>query len=84
MEDSPFKPAGVAFAAVVAGLGAGAVAPAAEVDAAGGGELSTALDVSTLPAAEPFGANPIDALEFAEADVPFADPVQLTLPLERA
>jgi hypothetical protein len=85
MDDFAFKPAGLAFAAVVAGLAApGAVAEEATVPSVPAAEA--AVEVS-LPAAAPFGAE--DHLAAAEAaanahqaDVPLAPAVQLRLPFE--
>jgi hypothetical protein len=83
MDDFAFKPAGVAFAAVVAGLAApGAVAEERQAPE----PAAVAVDVS-LPAATPFGGEDFLATAEAEAnahqaDVPLAPAVQLRLPFE--
>ena len=81
MSDFAFKPAGAAFAAIVAGIAPGveqaeaaAPAPAAEAEAVG-------VDYASLPAAEPMGDADVFAdLDAVSADVPLAPSVQLNLP----
>lgn len=84
MSDFTFKPAGVAFAAIVAGLGGGvepAVAPA-PMPAGHDEAEDAAVDYADLPAAEPLGAgNVFELLDRANKDVPLARAVQLRLPL---
>lgn len=77
MSDFAFKPAGAAFAALIAGIAPGAEAP--EPPQAPGAGLG--VDYASLPAAEPLGAGDVFAdLDAANADVPLAPPTQLNLP----
>jgi hypothetical protein len=77
MSDLTFKPAGAAFAAIVAGLGAvEAEAPKPVAEPMGAG-----VNYASLPAAEPLGgADVFAALDAENKDVPLAPPAQLNLP----
>ncbi len=76
MHDAPFKPAGAAFAAIVAGLAApGAMVDAAMAveDAQAGEEAARDLAeaAATFAAVEPFA--PDAPLDLADNDVPLDD-----------
>jgi hypothetical protein len=85
MTHSPFKPAGLALAAVVAGLaGQAEVAPLAPAAKPADAAPQTVVDLAGLPAVAPFSdEDPIGDIERAhsDGDVPLAAPVQLSLPL---
>jgi hypothetical protein len=87
MSDFAFKPAGAAFAAIVAGIAPGAdQAEANEAAAALPAEDASVsgamvVEYGALPAAEPLGASDALAdLDAANADVPLSPGAQLRLP----
>jgi len=81
MSDFPFKPAGAAFAAIVAGIAPGVDLADAAALGATNAPAGDAVDYASLPAAEPLGgADTFADLDGRNADVPLAPGVQLNLP----